>query len=149
MGWWRRDPSLWCRTPIHRYARRVLHDNEAILRSRSFSKSLPTSAQHKDEEDGKRPAGLSNLEWIQLQHYRRWRRRLHEDPYKALFGASNDMLAGRGLKDWDWVYKAFPKWMLKEMDFSEYTEQPKRDSQAKSNTKDGKPCSPVPREGLY
>jgi hypothetical protein len=26
------------------------------------------------------------------------------------------MLRGKGLTDWEWVYKTFPKWMLQEMD---------------------------------
>lgn len=46
-----------------------------------------------------------------------------EHPYKALFGASEDMLRGKGLTDWEWVYKTFPKWMLREMDANEWTEQ--------------------------
>ncbi|KAJ4324048.1 hypothetical protein N0V94_001550 [Neodidymelliopsis sp. IMI 364377] len=29
------------------------------------------------------------------------------------------MLRGKGLTDWDWVYKTFPKWMLQEMDANE------------------------------
>lgn len=119
MTWWRRDPSLWARTPIHHYARyaaRDLRDPEAILRTRCFSKTHPRSAQHKDDQDS-RPSGLSDLEWLQLQRYRRWRRRIEENPYRALFGASEDMLSGKGLKDWDWVHKAFPKWMVKDMNF--------------------------------
>lgn len=41
---------------------------------------------------------------------------LQEHPYRGLFGASEDMLRGKGLTDWDWVYKTFPRWMLQEMD---------------------------------
>lgn len=44
---------------------------------------------------------------------------LQQHPYKGLFGASEDMLRGKGLTDWDWVYKTFPKWMLQEMDTQE------------------------------
>jgi len=118
MAWWRRDPSLWARTPIHRYARCTLRDHEAALRARCFSKSSPESAQHR--EDGHdRPAGMSNLEWMQVQHYQRWKRRFEEDPYKALFGASEDMLSGKGLKNWQWVNKTFPKWMIEEMGLNE------------------------------
>lgn len=65
------------------------------------------------------------MEWAQLQHYRSWRKKLQEHPYKALFGASEDMLRGKGLTDWEWVYKTFPKWMLKEMESSEWAEQNK------------------------
>ena len=39
---------------------------------------------------------------------------LQEHPYRGLFGASEDMLRGKGLTDWEWVYKTFPKWMLQE-----------------------------------
>lgn len=39
-----------------------------------------------------------------------------EDPYNTMFGASNDMLNGRGLKDWEWISKTFPRWMMREMD---------------------------------
>jgi len=38
-----------------------------------------------------------------------------DDPYQAIFGASNDMLSGKGLKDWEWISKSFPKWMLRDM----------------------------------
>jgi hypothetical protein len=118
MTWWRRDPSLWARMPIHRYVRRTLQDHEAALRARCFSKSNLEFAQHND--DGKeRPPGMSNLEWMQLQHYQRWKRRFEEDPYKALFGASEDMLSGKGLKNWQWVHKTFPKWMIEEMGLAE------------------------------
>jgi hypothetical protein len=62
---------------------------------------------------------MSNLEWMQLRHYDRWRKHIQDDPYKALFGASNDMLSGKGLMDWEWVHKSFPKWMLNEMEVDE------------------------------
>lgn len=29
------------------------------------------------------------------------------------------MLNGKGLKDWDWISRSFPKWMLTEMDVPE------------------------------
>ena len=73
------------------------------------------SAQHEDNGERKRPENMSNLEWMQLQHYDRWCKRLQEDPYKTMFGASNDMLNGKGLMDWDWIHKSFPKWMLNDM----------------------------------
>jgi hypothetical protein len=68
---------------------------------------------------------MSDLEWMQLQHYKKWKKRLQEHPYKALFGASEDMLKGKGLTDWEWVYKTFPKWMLKEMEVDEWADQDK------------------------
>lgn len=135
MAWWRRDPSLWSRSPINRYTRRILRSDSSLLRCRAFSKSPSNPAQHKDDDDAKRPPGLSNLEWMQLQHYRRWRRRLQENPYLALFGASNDMLSGKGLKDWQWIYKAFPKWMIKDMDIPGLE---KKDGKGKVGEKNGK-----------
>ena len=56
---------------------------------------------------------------MQLQTFQRWKRRLAEDPYNAIFGASEDLLKGKGLKNWDWVHKSFPKWMLDEMGVEE------------------------------
>ncbi|KAH7064017.1 hypothetical protein BKA63DRAFT_428124 [Paraphoma chrysanthemicola] len=128
MGWWRRDPSLLTHSPIHRYAQRVLRDHEAALRTRCFSRTPQNLAQHEDDHGSKRPSNLTNLEWMQLQHYDRWRKRLQDDPYKTLFGASNDMLSGKGLGDWEWVHKTFPKWMLREMDVDETTRDPKKDT---------------------
>ncbi|KAF2113377.1 hypothetical protein BDV96DRAFT_601541 [Lophiotrema nucula] len=140
MGWWRRDPSLWCRSPLHRYSR--LGDRtDALLRSRCFSKSQARAAQHKDDDDARRPDDLSDLQWIQLQHYRRWKRRLQENPYRALFGASEDMLNGKGLKDWEWVSKAFPKWMLRDMGIDEWGGQGRF---RKGRTVEGKPTSDPP-----
>ncbi|KAF1998775.1 hypothetical protein P154DRAFT_602619 [Amniculicola lignicola CBS 123094] len=120
MAWWRRDPSLWCRSALHRYSRQAFRENEAALRSRCFSKSLPSQAQHQDPDDRNRPDGITDLQWVQLQHFRRWKKRVQEDPYRALFGASSDMLQGRGLKEWEWVHKTFPKWLVREMDFSKW-----------------------------
>jgi hypothetical protein len=71
---------------------------------------------------------MSNLEWMQLQHYRKWRRRIEEDPYKALFGASEDMLNGKGLENWQWI-KTFPKWMVDEMGLGGVRDE--RDSQGR------------------
>jgi hypothetical protein len=68
---------------------------------------------------------MTDREWLQLQRYRRWRQILQEHPYKGLFGASEDMLRGKGLTDWEWVYKTFPKWMLQEMDPQEVADQNK------------------------
>lgn len=133
MTWWRHDSSLWSRSLIHRYAQRILRDNEAALRTRGFSRTLPNSAQHEESsKNDKCPESMSNLEWKQLQQYKRWRKQLQEDPYKALFGASEDMLSGKGLKDWDWVYKSFPRWMLNDIDIdkgAENNEAMKRDGQ--------------------
>lgn len=112
MSWWRRDPTI---SPVHRYAQRLLRSQEAALRTRCFSRTPPKSAKHEDDDGNKRPAGMSNLEWMQLQHYNQWRKRLRDDPYQAIFGASNDMLSGKGLKDWEWISKSFPRWMVREM----------------------------------
>jgi hypothetical protein len=118
--WWRRDPSLFSRSLLHRLAQRVPRDDEAALRTRGYSRTPPNSAQREQYDgDGKRPAHMSTLEWLQLQHYERWRKRVEEDPYKTLFGASNNMLNGKGLGDWDWIHRKFPKWMLNEMGVSE------------------------------
>jgi hypothetical protein len=66
---------------------------------------------------------MTNLEWIQLQHLEKWQKRLQEDPYKTLFGASNDMLSGKGLNNWDWIHNSFPKWMLKDMGLHEQSQE--------------------------
>lgn len=58
---------------------------------------------------------MTDQEWAQSQRHRKWRKMLHENSYKAMFGASEDLLKGKGLTDWEWVYKTFPKWMLQEM----------------------------------
>lgn len=60
-----------------------------------------------------------------MQHYNKWRKRLSEDPYHALFGASNDMLGGKGLEDWEWIGKSFPRWMLREMGMEDGLEKEK------------------------
>ncbi len=57
---------------------------------------------------------------------------LQEHPYRGLFGASEDMLRGKGLTDWDWVYKTFPKWMLQEMDPHNPVDSDKSTDQVKS-----------------
>jgi hypothetical protein len=71
---------------------------------------------------------------MQLQHYKKWRKRLHDDPYQAIFGASNDMLGGKGLKDWDWVYKTFPKWMLLEMEVNDPAQKRASDNRDGTST---------------
>ncbi|KAF2442939.1 hypothetical protein P171DRAFT_433313 [Karstenula rhodostoma CBS 690.94] len=120
----RRDPALWSRSPIRRSTR------SALLPSRCFSKTSLASARHNDEQNNnnaKKPEGVSDLEWLRQRHLRRWRKRIEEDPYGALFGASEEMLKGRGLESYiekqremhrkglEWVQKAFPKWMLEDM----------------------------------
>ena len=56
MAWWRRDPSLWARSPIHRYARRhLLREHDEALRNRCFSKTHPAAARHTHSTIG-RPA---------------------------------------------------------------------------------------------
>ncbi|KAF2734541.1 hypothetical protein EJ04DRAFT_576800 [Polyplosphaeria fusca] len=136
MGWWCRDPSRWFRSALHRYSRHGLRDDTA-LRSRCFSKSQQDSAQHRDDEG--RPDGLSDLEWMQLQHYRRWKRMLQQDPYKALFGASHAMLNGKGLKEWQWVHRSFPKWMIRELEIPDwYTVSRTREGE-KADTKPVEP----------
>lgn len=89
---------------------------------------------------------------MQLQHYGRWRKRLQEDPYKTMFGASNDMLNGKGLMDWDWIHKSFPKWILNDMGLED---KPQEKSQDKSKyptrveTREGSPDTmPKARESL-
>lgn len=116
MTWWRRDPSL---SPINRYAQRLLRSDESALRTRCFSRTPSQNEEHEGNGGSKRPSGMSNLEWMQMQQYNRWRKRFTEDPYQALFGASNDMLSGKGLMDWEWISKTFPKWMLREMEAEE------------------------------
>ncbi|KAF2623770.1 hypothetical protein BU25DRAFT_494210 [Macroventuria anomochaeta] len=116
MAWWRRDPYLWARSPVHRYTQRIIRDHEAALRTRCFSRTPSNTAQHQDHDGARRPDGMTDLEWSQLRRYRKWRKMLQEHPYRGLFGASEDMLRGKGLTDWEWVYKTFPKWMLQEMD---------------------------------
>jgi hypothetical protein len=120
MAWWRRDAaSLYSRLPAQRYTQRILCDADSAFRPRCFSRTPPKPAQHEENDVGKPPEGMSNLEWMQLQQYKRWTKRLREDPYQAIFGASNDMLSGKGLKDWEWVHRSFPKWMLREMNMNE------------------------------
>ena len=136
MAWWRRDPTF---SPIQRYAQRILRSHEAALRTRCFSRTPSESAQHEDNHDSKRPSGMSNLEWLQLQQYQRWRKRLMDDPYQAIFGASNDMLSGKGLKDWEWTSKSFPKWLLRELDIHDDT------TSSPKNDKDGNPNPRYPR----
>ena len=68
---------------------------------------------------------MTDKEWAQLQNYRKWKKMLQEHPYRGLFGASEDLLRGKGLTDWEWVYKTFPKWMLREMDPQEPVDQDK------------------------
>jgi hypothetical protein len=123
MTWWRRDPTF---APAQHYAQRILRSHEAALRTRCFSRTPSKSAQHEDNHDSKRPSGMSNLEWLQLQQHQRWRKKLVDDPYQAIFGASNDMLSGKGLKDWEWISKSFPKWMLREMESHDNTIPPSK-----------------------
>ncbi|RAR06141.1 hypothetical protein DDE82_003489 [Stemphylium lycopersici] len=133
MTWWRRDPII---PPVQRYAQRLLRSHDAALRTRCFSRTPPKYAQREDDKDSKRPAGMSNPEWMQLQHYQRWRKKLVDDPYQAIFGASNDMLTGKGLKDWEWISKSFPKWMLREMDrHDQGTTRSKSDTNTNSQSK--------------
>lgn len=62
-----------------------------------------------------------------------------EDPYQALFGASNSMLSGKGLKDWEWISNSFPKWMLRETnDYGDATPQPKREKNMNSSKRNAK-----------
>lgn len=124
MPWWRRDASLWCRSSLRRCSRRALGKDEFVLRTRGFSASKPSSAQHNDEE-GKRPPGLSDAEWMQLQSFRGWKRGLIDDAYGALFGASNDRLKGKGSgpKAWQTLYGPFPK-VLKDIFEPEQDKKP-------------------------
>ncbi|KAF5845323.1 hypothetical protein GGP41_002932 [Bipolaris sorokiniana] len=136
MTWWRRDSAI---SPVQRYAQRLLRSHEAALRTRGFSRTPSQNAKHGDDKGTNRPPGLSNLEWAQLQHYQRWRKKLMEDPYQALFGASNSMLSGKGLKDWEWISNSFPKWMLRETnDYGDATPQPKREKNMNSSKRNAK-----------
>ncbi|CAI6337094.1 unnamed protein product [Periconia digitata] len=99
MTWWRRDSSLWSRTPIHRYIRRTLADNETVLRTRCFSRSQPHDTGSGDRGPN-RPTPSIDKDRIRSRQYDRWKLMLETDPYRALFGASERMLAGRGLVDW-------------------------------------------------
>lgn len=69
---------------------------------------------------------MTDQEWAQLQRYSKWRRMLQEHPYRGLFGASEDMLKGKGLTEWEWVYKTFPKWMFQEVDPKDHLDQGRR-----------------------
>ncbi|KAH7549216.1 hypothetical protein BM1_10601 [Bipolaris maydis] len=136
MTWWRRDSTI---SPVQRYAQRLLRSHETALRTRGFSRTPSQNAQHGDDKGTNRPSGMSNLEWAQLQHYQRWRKKLMEDPYQALFGASNSMLSGKGLKDWEWISNSFPKWMLREMnDYGDAMPQPKSDKDMNSSKRSAK-----------
>ncbi|KAI8931305.1 hypothetical protein NX059_011647 [Plenodomus lindquistii] len=138
MSWWRRDSSL---APTRLLALRVLRSHGATLRPRCFSRTPPQSGQNEEDRAGTRPAGMSNLEWIHIQHYKQWQKRFAEDPYNAIFGASNEMTAGKGLKDWEWVSKSFPKWMLREMDsLKEYMNVPSGEHNHKGLPKDQIPA---------
>ena len=118
MGWWRRDPSVWSRMAIHPFPRRKLLDHEADLRSRCFSKPNAQTATHGNDEND-RSSKKSNLQWAQLEAYERWKQSVEKDPYRALFGASESMLNGKGLRDWQWVVQTFPGWMVKEVETEE------------------------------
>ncbi|KAH9868998.1 hypothetical protein J1614_008075 [Plenodomus biglobosus] len=134
MSWRRRDPSL---SSIRTCAQRLLQSHETVLRTRCFSRTPSPPAQHDEDHGGNRPPGVSNLEWMQMQHYKRWQKRFTEDPYNAIFGASNNMLAGKGLKDWEWISTSFPKWMLREMkNVKEFVKVP-TDEHNKKNAPEG------------
>jgi hypothetical protein len=82
---------------------------------------------------------MSNLEWMQRQHYESWRKILMDDPYQAIFGSSNARLSGKGLTDWEWINKSFPKWMLREIDsHEELGALAKRDHDATSDSNSAK-----------
>lgn len=115
MAWWRHDPAL--SSHPNRLIQRIIRD-QALLQPRRVTRTQFKGTQHHDD-GGKRSLGMSNLEWMQLQHCKRWTKQLRDDPYEAIFGASNDMLTGKGLKDWDWIHRKFPKWILKEMNLEE------------------------------
>ncbi|KAL5417952.1 hypothetical protein PMIN04_007528 [Paraphaeosphaeria minitans] len=120
----RLDPAMWSRTPIR-------HSTRSALRpSRSFSNTSAASARHNDDSEnshGEKPGGMSDLEWMRQRHIRRWRKRIEQDPYEALFGAREEMLRGRGLEGYierqkemhrkglEWVQKALPQWILEDM----------------------------------
>ncbi|KAI4705223.1 hypothetical protein J4E81_000103 [Alternaria sp. BMP 2799] len=129
MTWWRRDPTL---APFQRYAQRILRSDDAALRTRCFSRTPSKSAQHEDNNGNKRPSGMSNLEWLQLEQYQQWRRKLMNDPYEAIFGASNERLSGKGNKDWEWLANSIPKWMLREMESHDDNASPPKQGKSRS-----------------
>ncbi|KAF2705527.1 hypothetical protein K504DRAFT_505935 [Pleomassaria siparia CBS 279.74] len=101
--WWHRDTSFLSRTNLPRRILRdtdvLLRNTESLLRSRPFSRIPPTEQEkkHKDEAED------SNCVHPSVQ-YRKWRRQLErrmvEDPYKMLFGASEERLRGLVGKGW-------------------------------------------------
>lgn len=50
---------------------------------------------------------------MRLKHYKLWKRKIEADPYKALFGASESMLNGKGLKYWR-SNGSIPEWLSRE-----------------------------------
>ncbi|KAH6872485.1 hypothetical protein BKA58DRAFT_146986 [Alternaria rosae] len=130
MTWWRRDPTL---VPFQRYAQRILRSDDAALRTRCFSRTPSKSAQHEDNNGNKRPSSMSNLEWLQLEQYQQWRKKLMNDPYEAIFGASNDRLSGKGQRDWEWLANSVPKWMLREMESHDGDASPSKQDKSGSS----------------
>lgn len=128
---WRRDPTLFSRTPIRRSSATVVRSK------RCFSKTRAIYARYNDEaesNDSKKPKGMSDVDWMRemrQRHYRRWKKRIEENPYRALFGASEDMLQGKGLEGYlarqveqrnrrrELMEKALPKWMLEDFGYFE------------------------------
>ncbi|PVI04443.1 hypothetical protein DM02DRAFT_177292 [Periconia macrospinosa] len=143
MTWWRRDSSLWIRTPIHRYLRRTLSDNETALRTRCFSKSQPQGMKS-DEDDVNYSSRLSEDDRIRMRHYKRWQRRVEADPYKALFGASENWLNGKGDKDWQWLSSYSPLWTIRDMGVGENTDMNGSDEKSSSDQKKYKDSETTP-----
>lgn len=123
MAWWRRDPSLWARPPTQKYAQRIVRDHEAVLRTRCFSRTPLDAVQRQEHHSAERSEDMTGQEWTRLQRHKKWRRMLQDHPYKGMYGATEEMLRGKGLAEWDWVYKTFPKWMLQEMGPQEPVDQ--------------------------
>jgi hypothetical protein len=101
--WWRRHSSLWPRAfhpgSIVRDTDTLLRSTENLLRSsRTFSKSPSTPQQKHVRDNGDVEDSHSSGNFH--VDYRKWKRELErrmvEDPYKVLFGASEQRLKGLG-----------------------------------------------------
>lgn len=91
------------------------------MRMRCFSKSKPQDTRS-DEDNGNYSPRLSETDRSRLRHYKRWQRRLEADPYKALFGDSEERLNGKGAKEWQWLNSYPPLWTIREMGVGENTD---------------------------
>ncbi|KAF2999798.1 hypothetical protein E8E13_006212 [Curvularia kusanoi] len=75
MAWWRHDPSIWARSPGHRYAERIIRDHEAVLRTRCFSLHedefrSQTKAATSEQASAQRPTSFAQP-GVRTKHYER------------------------------------------------------------------------------